>query len=65
LLTKYYAAEKIEKNEMGRVCSTCGRELSPYMILVGKAEGKRRFGGHGSRWDDNIKTYLQEIVSGR
>jgi hypothetical protein len=33
--------------------STCG-------VLVGKHEGKRRFGRSKRRWDDNIKMNLRE-----
>ena len=32
-----------------------------YRALVGKREGKRPFGKPRRRWQDNIKTYLQEV----
>jgi hypothetical protein len=32
-----------------------------YRFLVGKPEGKRPFGRTKRRWEDNIKTYLQEV----
>ena len=32
-----------------------------YRILVGKPEGKRQLGRPQSRWEDNIKMYLQEL----
>ena len=33
-------------------------------VLVGKPEGKRPLGRPRSRWEDNIKTDLQEVGSG-
>ena len=30
-------------------------------VLVGSPEGKRSLGTFGRRWEDNIKTYLQEV----
>jgi hypothetical protein len=38
---------------MGRVCSTNGKRMNAYRILVGKPEGKR--------WVDNIKMDLREV----
>jgi hypothetical protein len=35
-----------------------------YSILVGKSEGKRLFRRPRRRWEDNIGTYLREIVWG-
>jgi hypothetical protein len=32
-----------------------------YWVLVGKPEGKRPFVTPRSRWEDNIKMYLQEV----
>jgi hypothetical protein len=32
-------------------------------VPVGKPERKRRLGRHRSRWEDNIKMYLQKIGS--
>jgi hypothetical protein len=32
-----------------------------YRILVGKPKGKRQLGRHRCRWEDNIKTDLQEV----
>jgi hypothetical protein len=34
-LTKYYSVDKIEKNEIGRVCSTYGETREAYTVLVG------------------------------
>ena len=35
-----------------------------YVILVGRPEGKRQHGIPSLRWQDNIKTDLQELVLG-
>ena len=32
-----------------------------YRVLVGKPEGKRAFGRHRCRWEDNIQMDLQEV----
>jgi hypothetical protein len=32
-----------------------------YKILVGKPEGKRPLGGHGCKWEDNIRIDLRKI----
>jgi hypothetical protein len=41
----------------------CGRGTPRH--LVGKPERKRPLGSPGHRWEDNIKTDLQEIMWGR
>jgi hypothetical protein len=41
-----------------------GERRDLYRILVGKPEGKRRFGRSRRRWEDNIKTDLQEVECG-
>jgi len=41
-----------------------GDKRGVYRVLVGKPEGKRPFGRTRSRWEDNIKMDLQEIVCG-
>jgi hypothetical protein len=33
-----------------------------FSILVGKPEGKRPLGRSRHRWEDNIKTYIQDVV---
>jgi len=38
-----------------------GEGKGVYRVLVGKPEGKRPLGRHGRRWEDNIKTDLQEV----
>jgi hypothetical protein len=35
-----------------------------YRVLVGKPEGKRPLGRPRRRWEDNIKTDLQEVACG-
>ena len=35
-----------------------------YRVLVRKPEGKRSLGRPSSRWEDNIKTDLQEVGCG-
>jgi len=35
-----------------------------FSILVGKPEGKRPLGRSRHRWEDNIKTYIQDVVWG-
>jgi hypothetical protein len=32
-----------------------------YRVILGKPEGKRPRGKARRRWEDNIKTYLQEV----
>jgi hypothetical protein len=38
---KYYYADKVNENEVGRTCGTRERRYKVYKILVGKPEGKR------------------------
>jgi hypothetical protein len=38
-----------------------GEERGVYRGLVGKPEGKRLLGRPRHRWEDNIKTDLQEV----
>jgi hypothetical protein len=35
-----------------------------YRVLVGKSEGKKPLGSPRCRWEDNIKTDLQEVRCG-
>jgi hypothetical protein len=46
---------------MGRACGTCGGEYIYVKGLVRNNEGLRTPGRHMSKWEDNIKKYLQEI----
>jgi len=41
-----------------------GERRGVYRILVGKPEGKRPLGRPRHRWEDNIKTDLQEVRCG-
>jgi hypothetical protein len=41
-----------------------GYERGVYRVLVGKPEGKRPLGRPRRRWEDNIKTDLQEVGCG-
>jgi hypothetical protein len=43
---------------MDTACRTYGKMIR---MLIGKAEGKKRFVRLKSRWEDNIKTGLKEI----
>ena len=46
----------------GHVKGMKGRDV--YRVLVGKPEGKRPLGRPRRRWEDNIKTDLQEVGGG-
>jgi hypothetical protein len=41
-----------------------GERRGVYRILVGKPDGKRSLGSPQRRWEDNIKTQLQEVGCG-
>ena len=58
------AGDKIEKNEIGDVCSTYGSDERCIQGFVGKTEGKRPTGRPRRRWEDNIKMHLQEVGCG-
>ena len=50
---------------LGGACGTYGGERrGVYRVLVGKPEGKRKFGRPRHRWEDNIKMDLQEVGGG-
>jgi hypothetical protein len=42
-----------------------GERRSAYRVLVKKPYGKIPHGRSRRRWDDNIKTYLQDVEWGR
>ena len=42
-----------------------GKDRGVYRVLVGKPEGKRTLGRPRRRWEDNIKTDLQDVGRGR
>jgi hypothetical protein len=53
---------KSKENEMGRACSTNGKEKkNAYRILVGKLEEKRPLGRRRRRWVNNTKMDLRKI----
>ena len=60
-LTKFYSSDQIEKNEMGRACSTYGERTGACRVSVGKPEGNIPLGRPRPRWEDNIKMDLQEV----
>jgi hypothetical protein len=41
-----------------------GEKRGVYRVLVGKSEGIRPLGRPRRRWEDNVKTELQEVVCG-
>ena len=41
-----------------------GEDRGVHRVLVGKPEGKRSLGRPRRRWEDNIKTNLQEVGCG-
>jgi len=49
---------------MDRTCSAYGEEERLYKVLVGKPEGKMSLGRPRRRWEDSIKTDLQEVGCG-
>ena len=55
---------RIEKNEIGGVCSTYGEGRGEYRVLVEKPEEKRPLGRPRRRWKDNIKMDLQGVECG-
>jgi hypothetical protein len=51
----------VEKDGMGKVCSTHGKKRNAYRILVGKPEGKRPIGRPRRRWEYNITMDIREM----
>jgi hypothetical protein len=43
---------------------TTGERRGVYRVLVGKPEGKRPLGRPRCRWEDDIKTDLEEVGCG-
>jgi hypothetical protein len=52
-LTKYYSADQVKKNEMGRAYGIYGRQESCVEGLVVKCNVKRPLVRPRHRWDDN------------
>jgi hypothetical protein len=49
---------------MGGNVARMGEGRGVYTVLVGKPEGKRPLRRPRRRWEDNIKSYLQEVGCG-
>ena len=49
---------------MGRARSTYGESRGACRVVVGKPEGRRPLERPKSRWEDNIKMDLREVVWG-
>jgi hypothetical protein len=45
----------VEKDQIGRTCSTHEEVRNAHKILVGKPEGKRPLGSLGSGWEGNVE----------
>jgi len=56
-----FSGDQIEKNEIGGASSTYGERRGVYRVLVRDPEGKKTLGKPGHRWEDNVKTGLQEV----
>jgi hypothetical protein len=41
-----------------------GERRGVYRVLVGKPEGRRPLGRPRSRWEDNIRIYIQKVGCG-
>ena len=55
---------KIEKNEMGGTCGGYGGGERCAQSSGGEPKGKRPLGRPRCRWENNIKTDLQEVGGG-
>ena len=64
VLTQYISGDQIEKNEMGKACSTYGGEERRIQGFGGETWGKEPLGRPRPRWEDNIKMDLQEVECG-
>jgi hypothetical protein len=47
------------EDEMGRACSTNGKKINAYRILLGKPEGNKPLGRPRRRWVGNNKIDLK------
>jgi hypothetical protein len=63
-LPNILGGDKIEKIEMGGVCSTYGEGRGVYRVLVGKPERNRPLGRPRCRWEDNVRMDLQDVGCG-
>ena len=64
LLAKYRRVIKSRRMRWAGHVARMGETRGVYRILVGKPEGKRPLGRPRRRWEDNIKTGLQEVGCG-
>lgn len=58
---KYCSSDRFKEDEVREKCDTLGGEERWIEDLVRKNEGKRQFGRHRCRWEDDIKMKLKEI----
>jgi hypothetical protein len=61
---KYNQKDQSNEDEMGKECSTNGKNRTLCRTFVGKSEGNRPLGKSWCRWDDNIKMDLREARLG-
>jgi hypothetical protein len=61
MLQKILFSDQIKEEEMGRSCSTHGRDEECIKYLVEKLEGNRPRGRPRWRWEDNIRMDHREI----
>jgi hypothetical protein len=64
LLTKYYADDKVKRNEMCGEYGLYGERSGTCTVLVRKPERNRLVGKPSRRWVDNIRMYIEEIGCG-
>jgi hypothetical protein len=50
-----YENDQVNKDEMGRECTTHGEKINACRVFVGKPDGRRLLGRPRNRWEDNIK----------
>jgi hypothetical protein len=60
-LMPHCLGDQIEKNYVGRSCSTYAESRGVYRVLVGKPEGERPLGRPRYRWENNIKLNLSKV----
>jgi hypothetical protein len=63
--TRYYCADQIKENEVGRACGTDGRGEKRVEGFGGKARRKKPLERPRRRWEDGIIMDLKEIGWGR
>jgi hypothetical protein len=54
--------DQVKEDEMAGHVASMVAKRNAYRILVGKPKGKKPLGRSRSRWEDNTKIYLTEIV---